>query len=229
VEEQASRPSEVLAKQLKHWRWDVRKLSAQDLANRLAELGAPTLNRRVISKIENGDRGVTLDEWLQLAHALAVPPPMLFLDFRSGCPIRIADKAIMHPWLAWEFVTGEEMPIVTDGGRAVVSRVDEYASAKSTIHLYRQQLKAVAAVRNTETAVNSAEYAKDRAALRAARSSHAEALQKLATVLDAMTEHGIQPPAMSPTWVSTMRELKMLKYPERVGLFEPQEADDGER
>lgn len=223
MEEKADRPGEILARQLRYWRQERRKLSAQGLADRLTGLGAPTLNRRVISKIETGERGVTLDEWLQLAHALAVPPPLLFLDLASGQPVRIADGAVIHPWLAWRWVTGEEPPIVTS---RAVSRAAEFAEAKHAVYLYRFEGKASDAVHGAEREVSAAEFAGDGGALTAARTRYAEALKELARCLDDMVINGIQPPAMPRDWVENMRALKLLEHPERVEIFES-EGDGG--
>ena len=64
-------PTLNLQRQIRVWR-ERRNLSAQALADRIAKIGG-TLSRVAISKIENGDRGATVEEWLLLAHALAVP------------------------------------------------------------------------------------------------------------------------------------------------------------
>jgi transcriptional regulator with XRE-family HTH domain len=223
MEQQPERPSQTLARHLRYWRKE-RDLSAQALANRLAEMGAPTLNRRVISKIENGDRGVTLDEWLQLAHALAVPPPLLFLDLKSGSDVMIAGGVIVHPWLAWEWVVGEQAPVMTDH---TITRVEEFSQAKQALMLYRREVKAANAVINAESDIAAAEYAKDREALRAARAQHAEALRGLARCLDDMVENDMEPPAQPRARVDTMRSLKALKYPDRVQVHELRGSNDG--
>lgn len=220
----SERPSEVLARQVRYWRDERRKLSAQGLANRLAEIGAPTLNRRSISKIENGERGVTLDEWLQLAHALAVPPLLLFLDLRQGADVRIADQVIVHPWLAWTWVVGEAPPVMTD---RTVTRVEEFANAKHAVELYRHEARAANAVHHAQSSVRSAEFAGDQAALQAARGQYADALRELARCLDDMVENGgMEPPGLPREWVETMRSLKLLRYPDRVQIFEPRDGDD---
>lgn len=50
--------------------------SAQSLADRLAGIGFPQLNRSVLANIESGRRkqGVTVDELVALAHAFEVRP-----------------------------------------------------------------------------------------------------------------------------------------------------------
>lgn len=216
MEQPSARPSEVLARQVELWR-KRRKLSAQALANRLAELGSETLNRRSISKIENGDRGVSLDEWLQLAHALAVPPPLLFLDLESGQRVEIAPAAVLHPWLAWEWVTGEEPPVVTGN---LATRVEEFAQARTTITLYRKEITASEAIHRAESDIAAAEYTGDEQQLKSARFYRVEALRVLGKTLDEMVEHDMALPGLPATWVEAMRSLKALKHLDRVPIAE---------
>lgn len=57
---------------------EIRGLSAQDLADRCSELGAPQLSRGVISNIESRKENVSIEEVLVLASALDVSPVQLF-------------------------------------------------------------------------------------------------------------------------------------------------------
>lgn len=218
-----SRPSEVLAREVRRWRQE-RKLSAQDLANRLADLGSD-LNRRVISKIENGERGVSLDEWLQLAHALAVPPPLLLLDLTAGTTAEIAPRVALHPWIIWEWITGEHPPPVSapEGG-AYVSRVEEFSRAKTAIFLYQHERKCADAVSRSIVDIRTAEYAGAEAGVTAARSAHVDALRELATVLDEMVANGVTPPGKPREWIETIRSLGLSKYPDALVIYETQEG-----
>lgn len=225
MSDQVERPSEVLARQVKKWR-DRRKLSAQALADRIADLGG-SLSRLAISKIENGARGVSVDEWLQLAHALAVPPPLLLFDLESGSDVAIAPAAVLHPWLAWEWVVGNEPPIMTN---RTVTRVEEFGRAKRAIWLYQQEQRAAEAVHRAESDLDAAEYTGNEDAARAAREARVEALRELAKVLDQMVEHDMNPPAKPRSWVETMRSVKLLKYPDKVSIFQDDQVEpDGER
>lgn len=213
-------PTEALQRQVRTWR-DRRKLSAQALADRVAELGG-SLSRVAISKIENGDRGVSLDEWLQLAHALAVPPPLLFLDLERGEHVQIAPSVVLHPWLAWEWVIGEEPPVMTDRS---VTRVQEFTQSRRAIQLYRRERTAAEAVHRAQSAVWGAEYAGDEPAIRASRTQHVDALRELAACLDEMVENDIHPPAKPREWVDTMRSLKLLRY--QVPVMKESDRGDG--
>lgn len=219
MEDQASKPSEYLAQQLRRWR-DERKLSVQALADRVAASGG-TLSRVAISKIENGDRGVSLDEWLQLAHALAVPPPLLFLDLASGAPVAITPELKLHPWLVWNWVTGEQPPhLGTPDGDVRPVRVEEFTRAKTTVFLYRHEERASKDVETAERALLRAEYAGDAAAAAEARTGQAEALRDLATALDDMVTLGVTPPAEPARWIETIRALKLSKYPDQLVVVE---------
>lgn len=224
----ANTPGHVLARQVRRWR-EERKLSAQALANRLAEIGS-TLDRRAIFKIETENRGVSVDEWLQLAHVLAVPPPLLFLDLESGDDVEVAPDVALHPWIVWEWVVGEHAsPVPSENGGALVSRVEEFARAKTAIHLYRAEGRASDAVYDAASAIRQAEYAGDEDRLRAARNAHVEALRELARTLDEMVENGMTLPGKAPDKVETIRALNLSRYPDRLVIFrgpdEPTAAD----
>lgn len=216
-----SPPTEVLARQVLRWRKE-RKLSAQDLANRLAELGSD-LNRRVISKIENGERGVSIDEWLQLAHALAVPPPLLLIDLADGDPVAITKDLALHPWVFWGWVTGEQPPPIDRGLR--VARVEEFTRAKTTVFLYQHEERAAKEIERTERALLRAEYAGEPGEVAKARAEQAEALRDLATALDDMITLGVTPPAEPGRWIETIKTLKLSKFPDQLTTLEA--APDG--
>ena len=64
-------------------------LSAQALADRLAEQGFPEVNRRVLYKIEGGDRRVTLDEAVAVCKVFGVS----IADMVSPEPVRFEIRA----------------------------------------------------------------------------------------------------------------------------------------
>jgi transcriptional regulator with XRE-family HTH domain len=85
----AESPRYVLARQLPEIRARVGYASAQDLADRVAQLGG-RLDRAAISKIESRSRNVSLDEALLLAVALNVAPVHLFLPRADDEEVEIA-------------------------------------------------------------------------------------------------------------------------------------------
>ncbi len=92
--EEGERPSRVVGRQLKRLR-ESRGLSAQRLADRCAELGAPEINRSVIANIESRRESVSIDEVSILAQALDVSPVQLFTAVEDEALIRapaVADR-----------------------------------------------------------------------------------------------------------------------------------------
>lgn len=226
-----SPPSEVLAQEVRRWRTE-RRLSAQDLANRLAELGSTTLNRRVISKIENGERGVSVDEWLQLAHALAVPPAVLLVNLESGEGIAVAPNLHLHPWVVWSWIAGQfagspvpPSPSASDDGRSLarLTHVDEFARASRAVQLYEAEQDAARALAEADVRVRSAEYTGDETRLAVEKEAKVAALKDLARTFDAMIENGMNPPPTSEETIGTMRLLGLLTYPDRwaAWLWQP--------
>jgi transcriptional regulator with XRE-family HTH domain len=69
-------PERVVAWAVRRHRDNRLHISAQELADRVTEAGGK-LSRQAISKIENGDRGISVAELLVLARALEVPPLLL--------------------------------------------------------------------------------------------------------------------------------------------------------
>lgn len=85
-----------LPEELSRWRrW--RGLTAQELSDRITEHGG-ALSRQAISKIENGDRKVTLDEVSALAHALGVPPVLLIVPLGREESIRVLPDLVAPAW-----------------------------------------------------------------------------------------------------------------------------------
>ena len=101
---------DVIAAQVRKFRiekgWSVRRL-----ADECAKRGASQLTVDSLTNIERlaaggpakrGRRLVSIDEWLVLAHVLAVPPLLLLLDLKSGQEVAITPDVEIHPWLAWQ-------------------------------------------------------------------------------------------------------------------------------
>jgi transcriptional regulator with XRE-family HTH domain len=99
-------PSQVLAEALA----DIRGrqgLSAEALAQRVREHGGQ-LDRAAISKIENGMRGVSLDDALLLAVALGVSPLHLFLPRDDNEGVELAPDVQVTAVAARRWIRGLE-------------------------------------------------------------------------------------------------------------------------
>lgn len=99
-------PSEVLADQLPGIRQRLNDMSGADLSARVEALGGK-LGRMAISKIENKQRGVSLDETLLLAAALDVAPIHLFLPREDEGEVMIGTSKVPAV-LARAWVRGSE-------------------------------------------------------------------------------------------------------------------------
>ena len=104
-----------------------RQFSVRDLSRRLEELGTPML-ASAISKIENGQRKVTVDELVALARALNVSPVRLLLP---GKPDTSGDSAAANArreweWHAmWRWAVGEE-PLARERRPLTDPRIREF-------------------------------------------------------------------------------------------------------
>lgn len=222
TEQQAKRPSEVLAEQVKEWRRR-RNLSAQQLADRIAELGG-TLDRVAVSKLENGQRGVSLDEALMLADALNVPPPVLILGIGAEDRVAISDRSVIHPGLALEWFTGADT--LAASNRFGASNLREWHEAAEPLRLERTHKQIAGQVSNADSNLRSAEYKGDERITRKARAEFADALRELAGIVQHMRGRGIEPAGMPNEWVDKMKELGFELGRE---VKEGDGGDDGER
>lgn len=214
MEEQAKRPSEILGDQVKEWRRK-RNLSAQQLADRVAELGG-TLDRVAISKLENGQRGVSLDEALMLAAALNVPPPLLILPLGSESRVRITDESVIHPHLALEWLAGQQ-PLASTKRLAI--GLQEWHEAAERLRFFWALRQAQVETNLAHGELQRAEYVGDEKRLLAARAAFADALKRLSDCLTSMRDKGVTPPTMRDEYLDKMSEL---------GLWR-EGGDDGER
>jgi transcriptional regulator with XRE-family HTH domain len=101
---QTKSPSEAAAEELKRVR--MRKgWNQQQLADRLYELGAP-IDRATISKIETGDRRITLDEVFWFSYALGVTPTALILPRPFGSRVAVTPTTSLETWQAVDWFRG---------------------------------------------------------------------------------------------------------------------------
>ncbi|MDN3057426.1 helix-turn-helix transcriptional regulator [Streptomyces sp. SRF1] len=88
-----------------------RGMSAQQLADRCAELGLDSLPRTVISNLENGRRGnITVAEVLVLAEALGVPAAALIFPVGYETDVEHLPGKTSGPLAAVDRLVGETAP-----------------------------------------------------------------------------------------------------------------------
>lgn len=103
-----ARLAKTIARQVRHYRQE-RGLSAQQMADRLAELGLP-VQRAVLANLENGRRGnVTIAEVLALAKVLKVPPILLLFPIGQSESIEALPDQRVPTWEAAKWFMGEDM------------------------------------------------------------------------------------------------------------------------
>lgn len=107
VGEDAPTLEEILPRTLRYHRAERLRLTAQQLADRVAEIGG-ALSRQAISKIENGNRGVSVNELVVLAKALGTSPLMLlFPEGTHSGPVELLPGQVFDIWQAALLFTGE--------------------------------------------------------------------------------------------------------------------------
>jgi transcriptional regulator with XRE-family HTH domain len=204
------RASEILAAQLPVWRERRNGLSAQQLADRIADLGGK-LGRVAISEIENGRRGVSLDEALLLAAALNVPPPILFFPLGTGEHVAITPTSVIHPDFASRWLAGVQPLAATD--RSAMGLVewgranDEWNAAGKPLRLYDDHREAFRKAQEADNHVRRARAVKDPDGERKARYRFIDRLQELVDVRDKMRAEDMSPPWLEPRWSSELQKL----------------------
>jgi transcriptional regulator with XRE-family HTH domain len=130
VTDKKRRPSEVFAARLRETR-KARGFSQTELARRMTDWGRP-MSKEALLRIENGTRGISLDEALALAAALfAVPPHLLtppgdefvWLTDKMG-----VDGEGMRAWLRY----GDAF--IADSGDLPDELIADRALAKVSVH-----------------------------------------------------------------------------------------------
>lgn len=202
----AEKPSEVFGRRLKYYR-QRRSWSQDDLARELDRVGR-TIDRAQITRMENGKRGISLDDAIEIAWALGLPPALLYLPLGEADDIALAPDVHVHPDLARKWVIGAEPS--TDSAR--YARMPGEWKADMAVWWWHDELdKAVRRVRDAARAVRSAEYVGNVEQLEGAKLEHVAALQELAGVLDEMRGRGWLVPEIHYQMAEDMR-LAAITY-----------------
>ena len=134
-------PSDVVARRVQEVRQS-RGWSAQRLAERCAEIGAPHLTAAVVANIETGRRDgegrrrrdITVDELLAFAAALGVAPLHLAIPPTGAEPYAVTPGIVVEPSSARAWVRGEEPLLGTDARTfRTQAPADEFAAPLGTV------------------------------------------------------------------------------------------------
>jgi transcriptional regulator with XRE-family HTH domain len=193
---------EVFGERLKALR-EKAGLSQQEVAARVAEHGG-TMHQTTIMRTEKGTRNVTLNEYVLLAAALNVPPPMLLVPLGSEDRVEITPRSRIHAHLALDWLTGDEG--LTNSERFVIDRGDWLRNAEPML-LWRGLSDLQQAQGSAAAHVKGAEYRGDQEQIRQARQAYALALEALHAHLLRMQTAGERPPGMAPETIAAMEKV----------------------
>jgi transcriptional regulator with XRE-family HTH domain len=170
---------------------DRSRISAQELAERCAALGFPSISRVVIAKLETGRReAVSTAELKVLAAALAVPPVMLLFPLGQAEAVEALPGRVVHPWDGVRWLTGEIPDL--DGGRADGSSpVSLYSLHHHLVSQWSQEQAAAAAAMKAAGETGTPE-AMHQAALEMESASYLPVIRNTMRVL------GYLPPDLPP-------------------------------
>ncbi|MET9494290.1 helix-turn-helix transcriptional regulator [Streptomyces sp. NPDC006552] len=96
----------VVAVNVRRIRDEVRGWSTYELAGKLSKLGRP-IAPSAVSKIERGERQVTVDDLFALAYALQVNPNALLLPPTAEGQVDVTAAGALDASVAWDWAEGE--------------------------------------------------------------------------------------------------------------------------
>lgn len=207
-------PSDIAGDQIKEWRGR-RGMTAEDLAERCDELGAPEITAAVIANIETGRRDrttkrrrrlLTLEELLIFAEALDVPPVRLIVPLDGRTRLQVTPEVEMSTWRALFWVSGENDP------------ADPERRAR-----WREAVGGIYSFRNLRDIISAANKARGRGDDK----GYEQQIKEAAKLIEwGMLTHNVTPPALPSEVIETMKTRGWLERADEVPV-RPEE-DDGE-
>lgn len=183
---------ETVANEMRRLR-EARGWSQQDLADRLAEIGAP-MNRVTLAKIEAGGtraENLSIVDLLVLAAALDTSPVSLVFPVGRVELIEITPQLRIFSARASKWFCAEMA--LTDEQQLLINH-SEWIQATSGTRAYRLRDRLSEEIREAKRQVSSAQYVGDDDQIKVAKLSHVEALRSLARLYAEMEQEGIAPP-----------------------------------
>lgn len=163
------------------------------------------LSRGALAKIESGVRSVSIDEWLLLAAALNVPPPLLLVPLGSGDLVEITPRSVIHPHLALDWLVGDE-PLASTRRIHIGMQAWEFGAAP--LYAWREYRQLQDEERSAKAAVKRAAHTNGDDAVTEAKRQHADALEALYGHMRAMSANGLlRIAAMTPETIEDMRAV----------------------
>ncbi len=182
-EESAPTVSEAFRRGLREYR-EYRGLRQQDLVDLLEREHRWKMDRATLTRMESGERKVSLEEAVLLAVALDVPLPLMLLPIDQEGDVALTPTVSASPWRAWEWLHGQE-PLPT-------SQLGRWQPVVQPAWLYSNVRDAQKDAQDKRTTVRiRTKSGADEAGLRAARQDYADALRELRAALDSMERAGL--------------------------------------
>jgi transcriptional regulator with XRE-family HTH domain len=182
-DESAPTVSESFRRGLREAR-EYRGLRQQDLVDLLEHDHAVKMDRATLTRMESGDRKVSLEEAVLLAVALDVPLPLLLLPVDQEAEVALTPTVSAHPWRVWEWLHGQE-PLPT-------SELHRWRPVVQSAWLYSDVRDAQKDAQDKRVTLRIAtKSGADEAGMRAARQGYADALRGLREALKSMERAGL--------------------------------------
>lgn len=198
------RPSDVFARRVKEAR-QRRGWNQAELTRRLREEGGWPVADSLVTKMETGARGVSLDEAVTVAWVLGVPPAFLYLPVGDAEGVQLTERVAVHPDRARQWAVGEA-PTPTERTNRLVP---QWSDDMAVWRLFDQFNEAVAAVIDAESAVSHAEYVGDPDEIKERRGDVVRALVSMDEASKAIRDRGMVAPAVSERILEAMKRAGM--------------------
>lgn len=179
----------------------------QNLADRLAEIGAP-LNRMTLAKIEAGGtraENLSVADLLVLAAALDTSPVSLVFPAGRVEIVEATPELRIFSGLASKWFCAEEA--LTDERHLLVMDRGEWLRATAGTRYYREADWLSEGIREARKALQEAEYVGVERRIKDAKAGYSKALHALANHYDRMEREGIAPPGETPETVKAWKAI----------------------
>ncbi|WP_432504309.1 helix-turn-helix domain-containing protein [Kineococcus arenarius] len=181
-----------------------RGMGLAELADRVTALGQP-MSLGILSKLENGDRRVDVDDLVALALALDVTPSRLLLPAKADhSPLDLTPARVSTAHLAWKWAAGEA-PLPPPGTHADLDADEEAFRAENRPHDPGPSWSTV-----------------DLAA-------HVEALAPIGAAIAHAVEDGGVPPAEVEVYLGPVLAVQKIRYAHPGNPQSPKGGRRGER
>lgn len=221
----SKRASDLVGAEIRRRRLDL-DLTAEQLAAKCAEIGAPELSTAVIANIETGRRNketgerrrdITVEELLILANVLDTSPLTLLMP-EPGTDLAVTPELVIHAHQVVLWLSGERPA----AGLPTVRFEKHTARVRWHRAVYDAERSAKRADQTSRWArKNGDEEAADRH-LEESRGH----VKDMADVLNSMIAAGVEPPLIDPGWAQLMVTRGWVKDPDAIRTVDLSDLDE---